>query len=100
MISRRSSGSSLTDKAVEPTRSSEHHSELTTFSGVFDPRLDHRGGMRHDRGITSKVADRAEQLTAIAKQDPQLLQVVICQLGKHREINTVLCETLRILGHA
>jgi hypothetical protein len=56
--------------------------------------------VRCDRGIKGKLPDRAEHLTAIAKQDAQLLQVVVCQIGENAEINMVLCEKLRVLGHA
>ena len=78
----------------------EHHGEVTAFSGVLWPRLGHSGGGRRDRVITCELPDRAEHPTAIAKQDPELLQVLVCQVGENAEINMVLCETLRIFGHA
>jgi hypothetical protein len=78
----------------------EHHGELTAFGGVLWSCFGYGGRMRCDRGITGKLPDRAEHLAAITEQDAQLLQVMVCQIGENAEINTVLCETLRVLGHA
>jgi hypothetical protein len=49
-----------------------------------------------ERGINR----RKQTLGLIAAAPSLLLQVLVCQVGENTEINTVLCETLCILGHA
>jgi hypothetical protein len=34
----------------------------------------------------------------MAKNDPEFLQILICQLGEYVELNTVLDKTLLVLG--
>jgi hypothetical protein len=52
------------------------------------------------RHSATKFADGAQHLAAIAKDDTEIFQVLICQVAEDGEINAVLGEALGVLGHA
>jgi len=79
----------------------KQHGYLPALGGVLRPRLGHGGMLSCDRDITTgKLSDRAQHLPAITENDTEVLQVLIRQVAKDRDINTVLGETVRVLGHA
>src|SRR6516164_1548215 len=99
MTSRRSSGSMRVESAVEPTRSREHHRDLAAFGSV-GARL-HSGckfGCRP--GSAGKLTDRREYLSPMPKGDADVFEILIGQIAKYRDINTVLGKGPRVLGHA
>ena len=44
--------------------------------------------------------DRAQDFATIAENDAHLLQILISQIGKHGEIDSILGKALGVLGHA
>ena len=93
---------------VEPRRErgranevAEHDRELTALGGVQQAR---RGWSRCGCGTcrcallnSFEIGNRAQQLTAMAEQDAQLLQILIRQIGEDAEIDPVLAKRLRVL---
>ena len=51
------------------------------------------------RGSASKLADRAQYFAAITKDNADLFEVLIGQVGKDRKINAIFGKTIRVLGH-
>ena len=49
------------------------------------------------RGI--ELGDRAQDFATITKENAELFEVLIGQVREHREIDAVLGEALRVLGH-
>jgi class 3 adenylate cyclase len=82
----------------EALRSHELTPLVAALGRVVRRRVD-RGCGRNERGRV-KFANRAQQLPAITEDDPEVLQVLISQVAKDREINAVLGKALGILGHA
>jgi len=80
----------------------EHHSQLTALGVVWPGRLGlhRRQGCRYGNRNVAEIADRAQHFASIAEQDPQLLQILIGEIGKDAEVNAIFDETLRVLGHA
>ena len=50
--------------------------------------------------VSFELSDRTQDFATITEDDAQFLQVLIGEVSKDREINAVLCKTLRVLGHA
>ena len=48
----------------------------------------------------AEIADRAQHFATITEQDPHFCQVLIHEVGKDAQVNTIFDETLRVLGHA
>jgi hypothetical protein len=44
--------------------------------------------------------DRTQDFATIAQYDTHLLQILISQIGKHGEIDSILGKARRVLGHA
>ena len=59
-----------------------------------------RQGCRGGNRDVAEIADRTEHLAAMAEQDTEVFQVLVCQVLEDREVNSVLGKTLRVLGHA
>jgi len=92
---------------VEPGRQSgrahkvaEHHGELAALGGVLWLGLGYRGGLRRDRDISGKVANRSQYLPPMSKRDADVLEVLIGQMVKNGDINVVLGKALGVLGQA
>jgi hypothetical protein len=49
---------------------------------------------------TYKLRNRRQHLSSMAEQDADLLKVLVGQVPKDRDIDSVLGKTLRVLGHA
>ena len=77
----------------------EHHRDLAAFGGVLGLRLGQRR-LRRCRSGTGKLRNRREHLPPMPERDAKLLEVLIGQMAKDREINVVLGKALRVLGHA
>ena len=56
--------------------------------------------LRHGRDSASKLTDRAQNLTAITKDNAEVFQVLISQVAKDQKINAVFSKASRVLGHA
>ena len=83
------------ESAVEPTRSEKHHSDLAALGGLLGLRLGLDGGFRCRRGSTRKLADGGEQYPPMPKQDTNILEVLISQVGQCCDADTVLGKTIR-----
>jgi hypothetical protein len=44
-----------------------------------------------------KRRDAAQDLAAMAQQNAEVLEIMICQVAEYREVNAVLGEALRVL---
>jgi hypothetical protein len=73
---------------------------LTELRNFLRFRLRCGGRFRRWRRRNGKFANRAQYFAPITKNDAHFLQVLIGQIGKNREINTVFGKALRVLGHA
>ena len=87
------------ESAVEPTRSENmtvtwrRSAALEASARVEDCRL--CGG----NGATSTPIAR-QHLSPMAERHPDILEVLIGEVAKHRHIDPVLGKALRVLGHA
>ena len=76
----------------------EHHRNVPAFAGGFYRRRDRRRlHSGRDRGRDDerrsghiKLGDRAQELTAVAEQDFDILEVLIRQIGQNAEVNPIL----------
>ena len=86
MTSRRSSGSSRAESAVEPTRSQN--------STVSCRRSAARGAASSSRCASlsgrAELGDRAQELLAVTEREPELLQVLVGQVRQDLAVNVVL----------
>ncbi len=78
----------------------EHHGDLAALGSLLWLPFGHGGRLRRGPSITGKLGDRAQHLSAITKDNTELFQVLIRQVAKDGDINTVLGESLNVLGHA
>jgi hypothetical protein len=85
------------ESAVEPTRS--ENSYLAALCGVVGLRLGQRR-LRRSLDGTYKHRNRRQHLSSMPKQDPDVLEVLISQMGKSRDIDPVVGKALGVLGHA
>ena len=77
----------------------EHHGDLSALCGVLGLRLDQRR-LRRCLDSTHKLRNRRQHLSSMAEQDADLLKVLVGQVAKDRDIDSVLGKTLGVLGHA
>ena len=76
--------------------------ELAPLCVVLPSSLGLRGrdGCRCGNRGTAEIADRAQHFASIAEQDPQLLQILIGEIGKDAQVNAICDKSLDVLGHA
>ena len=58
-------------------------------------------GQRRLRGCldrADRLSDRHQHLAPVPKQNAEVFEVLFCQVGKHRDIDTVLGKALRVLA--
>jgi hypothetical protein len=92
-------GSSLVESAVEPTRSvnmtvSWRRSASSRRVGSADQKS--RYG---SRGV-AEIADRTQHFQPTPERNAKIFEVLVGQVGENGNINVVLDEPLRVLGHA
>jgi hypothetical protein len=63
-------------------------------------RLSPGGGLGCCGGRACQLADGSEHYPPMPKQDADIFEILISQMGECRNINPVLGKTLGILGHA
>ena len=73
---------------------------MAALGGVLRLSAQMQLGLRRYRGCIAKLGDRREHLPPVTEQDADLLQVLIGQVRKYREINPVFSKALRVLRHA
>ena len=86
------------ERAVEPTKVREHHSDLTAFGRIM--RSDWRSSLLMGLRVVSLAAVRysAQQLAAMAQRhNANLFEVLICQIRKDGKIDVVLGKALSVL---
>jgi len=83
----------------------EHDGELPALSAILSGLFD--GGHRRRRAVhgggrraSAKFADRPQHLSAVTEYHTEFFQVLIRQVAKNREINSVFNKALNVLGHA
>ena len=104
MTSRKSSGSSLADRAVEPNEVAEHHRELTThgFGSLAAGAVGfYRTLGRLAKSLGSQRGDRIEENAAMAdRRHAEVSEVVGGQLGQDCLIDRVFPECLLVAFQA
>src|ERR1700674_1027732 len=98
MISRKSSGSSRAERAVEPTKVAEYHCQLAPFGLGLRRYIDgcRRRGHIGREGMERR--DGVEQPTAVAdRPDAELAQILARQPAQNLAVNVVVAERGRIL---
>jgi hypothetical protein len=80
----------------------EHRGELATLGIIFPSWLGvhGRGGCRYGNRDVAEIADRTEHLAAMAEQDTEVFQVLVCQIGENAGVDPVLHEASGVLGQA
>jgi hypothetical protein len=77
----------------------EHHSHLASL-GIM-PLVWLRRGCGRGRGAgAGTVVNRAQHLPAMPEQDPDILEVLICQIRENGDIDAVFSKAARILGQS
>jgi hypothetical protein len=51
-------------------------------------------------GGTNKFRNRCQHLAPMAKKNPDVLEVLISQMGKNRDIDAFIGKGFSVLGHA
>ncbi len=97
---------------VEFHQIAEHDCDVAALAGGFRRRW---GGRSHGRlrlqrprhrnrsfgdRCVFELGNRRQHLSSIAEQDADLLKVLVGQVAKDRDIDSVLGKTLGVLGHA
>ena len=59
-----------------------------------------RQGCRGGNRDVAEIADRTEHLAAMAEQDTEVFQVLVCQIGENAGVDPVLHEASGVLGQA
>jgi hypothetical protein len=81
----------LSRKGSRADKIAEHHRELTAFGTPGDGR--------HLFSISVEFPDGAQKLSAIAKNDPKFLEILVGQVRKDREVDPMLNKPPRVFGH-
>jgi hypothetical protein len=83
------------ESAVDPTRSENITVTCRRSAGVLGLRLGQRTLGRCLDG-TYKLRNRRQHLSSMAEQDADLLKVLVGQVTKDRDIDSVFGKTLRV----
>src|SRR5262249_5828754 len=78
----------------------KHHGDLAALGTIFGLRLLLLlSGLLRNQGFATKLPHGRQHYAAMPQEDADLLQVLISQMGKRGNINSVFSKALRVLGH-